>query len=193
MNGGDFLAAGGGGEAEGVLGDADGRGAGDHFDAGDDAGNHFVLDAGVEVFGVLAENHHVDFDVGEARGDAGQRVHRAHVGVEIEALAQGDVDAGEAASDGRGDGAFEADAGAVEAIEDAFRERLAGLENECGVELGDFPIDGDAGGIDGAARGLRDFGTDTIAGNKSYEVRHLPIVGRLGESRIIAIACALSD
>ena len=45
---------------------------------------------------------------------------RAHVGVEIQALAQGHVDAGEAASDGRGDGAFEADAGAVQAIDDAF-------------------------------------------------------------------------
>ena len=138
-----------------------------------------MLDAGVEVFGVFAENHHVDFDVGEARGDAGQRVHRAHVGVEIEALAQGDVDAGETASDGRGDGALEADAGAVEAIENALGERLAGLENQGGAELGDFPIDGDAGGIDGAARGLGDFGTNAIAGNESYEVRHLPIVGRL--------------
>ena len=187
MNGGDFLAAGGGGEAESVLGDTQRRGASDHLDAGDDAGNHFVLDAGVQVFGVLAENHHVDLDVGEARGDAGQRVHGSHISVEVEALAQSDVDAGEAASDGRGDGALEADAGSVQAIEDAFGKRLAGLENKRGVELGDFPIDGDAGGIDGAAGGPRDFRTDTIAGNQSYKVRHLPMIAHdaLGRALIV--------
>jgi len=114
-----------------------------------------------------------------AKRNAGQRVHRAHVGVEIETLAQGDVDTGEAASDGRGDGTLQADAGAVQAGENAFGERLAGLENEGGVELGDFPIDGDAGGIDGPPRGLRDFGTNAIAGNERYRVRHLPIVGSL--------------
>ena len=100
---------------------------------------------------------------------------------------------GEAASDGCGDRALEPDARAVQAIEYAFRKRLAGLENKSGVKLGDFPIDGDAGSIDCAARGLGDFGTNAIAGNESYKVRHSPIVRRSGESRIIAIACALSD
>ena len=63
-----------------------------------------VLDAGVEVFGVLADDDQVD--VLEARAHAGIRLAGAHLRVEVEALAQGDVDGAEAAADRRRDRAL---------------------------------------------------------------------------------------
>src|ERR1700681_1959783 len=125
MNGGDFPAPELVRKLESVLGDANGRGAGDDLDTGNDVGNHLMLDAGVQVLGVFAENHHVDGDIREARGNAGQRMNRAHVGVKIQTLAKGDIDAGEAASDGGSDRAFKADPGAVQAIDNDRRPAWA--------------------------------------------------------------------
>ena len=60
----------------------------------DDAGHDLVLEPGVEVLGVLADDDQVD--VLEAARDARQVLHRPQVRVEVERLAQPDVDAGEA-------------------------------------------------------------------------------------------------
>ena len=76
------------------------------------------LDAAVHVFGVLAEDHHVDL-VGAfvRRLDALEILHRADAGIEVEADAQIDVDAAEAAADGRGERPFEAEAVILERLE----------------------------------------------------------------------------
>ena len=81
---------------------------GDELDALRDARHDHQLEAGVEVLGVLAH----DDDVGplEPRLDAGEAADGAHVGVEIERLAQRDVDGAEALADGRADRALERDA-----------------------------------------------------------------------------------
>ena len=56
-----------------------------------------VLDPGVEVLGVLADDDQVD--VVEARADARVRLARPHLRVQVELLAQADVDRAEAAAD----------------------------------------------------------------------------------------------
>src|SRR4051794_41979452 len=62
------------------------------------------LDAGIEVFGVLADDDQVD--VVEAGAHTRVRLAGAHLRVQVEALAQGDVDRAEAAADRGRDRAF---------------------------------------------------------------------------------------
>ena len=79
---------------------------GDDLQALDHAGHDRVLEPGVEVLGVLAHDHQVD--AGEPRRHRRQVPHRPQVRVEIERLAQPDVDAGEALADRRRDRALRA-------------------------------------------------------------------------------------
>ena len=84
---------------EGELRDARRRLLGDDLQALDDARDDLVLEPGVEVLGVLADDDQVD--AGEAARHARQVADRPQVRVEIERLAQADVDAGEAFADRR--------------------------------------------------------------------------------------------
>ena len=72
---------------------------GDDLDALHDARDDLVLEPGVQVFGVLADDD--DVDVGEAALHARQIADRPQVRVEIQRLAQPDVDAREALRDRR--------------------------------------------------------------------------------------------
>ena len=65
------------------FGDFDGRHAGDDLQAFDYIGHYFVFDAGVEVFGVFAEDDQIDRQIGKARLQAGQHAHGAEVYVQI--------------------------------------------------------------------------------------------------------------
>ena len=68
------------------------------------------LDAGVDVLGVLAEDHHVDLlGALHRRGHALEVAHRAQADVEVEHLAQRDVERADAAADRRGQRALDAD------------------------------------------------------------------------------------
>ena len=60
------------------------------------------LDAGVDVLGVLAEDHHVDL-LGclDGRGHALEPAHRAQAHVQIEQLPQRDIERADAAADRR--------------------------------------------------------------------------------------------
>ena len=63
----------------------------------------FDLEAGVDVLGVLPEDHHVDgFGVLHRRRHALEPAHRAQAHVEVEDLAQRDVQRADAAADRRG-------------------------------------------------------------------------------------------
>ena len=128
------------------------------------------LDAGVEVLGVLAHDDQVD--VAEARAVARLRQAGAHAGVQVEVLTQGNIDAAEARADRRGDGALDGNLGLGDRIEDVLGQRRAKLVHDTGTGLLDIPVNLDAGGLDHAAHGLRDLGTDTVTGNQDYIVRH---------------------
>ena len=71
----------------------------------------FELDARVHVFGVLAEDDDVDLlGMLHRAGHALVILHRAHAGVEIEQLAQRNVERADAAADGRGQRSLDGDA-----------------------------------------------------------------------------------
>ena len=82
---------------EGKARDAGGRLLGDDLQALDHARHDFMLDAGIQALGIFADDDQVD--AGIARRNVGQIANGAEVGVELELLAQRDVDAGKAAAD----------------------------------------------------------------------------------------------
>ena len=82
-----------------------------------------MLEARVEILGVLA--HDDQIDVLEAARHAGQVLDRPQVGVEIERLAQPDVDAGEALADRRGHRPLQRDLVPLDRLEQRRRQRLA--------------------------------------------------------------------
>ena len=89
----------------------------------------FKVDARVDVLGVFAEDDHVDL-LGrlDRGGDAGEVLDGAQADVEVEHLAQGDVEGADAAADGCGERALDAD--------EIFLEGLDGVVGEPVVELG---------------------------------------------------------
>ena len=78
------------------------------------ANRDVVLEAHVEAFEILADQHEVDVLVAPA---GHQRARGAHVGVELEFLAQAHVDRAEAAADRRGERALEREPRAADAVE----------------------------------------------------------------------------
>ena len=81
-----------------------------------------VLEADVEALEVLAHQHEVDVVVASA---GNERARRAHVGVELELLAQPHVDRPEAAADRRGERSLEREPRAPDAVEQRRRQRIA--------------------------------------------------------------------
>src|SRR5262249_49331303 len=83
----------------------------------------FELDAAVHVFRVLAEDDHVDLVRPRVRRlDTLEVAHRADAGVQVKAHPQVDVDAAEAAADGRRQWALEAQAVVLERFQRVVRE-----------------------------------------------------------------------
>ena len=78
------------GVVEGVAHDALAAAPGDDLDGLGHVGGDLVLDAGVQVLGVLAHDHQVD--AGVAAGHAHERPRRPQAGVQVERLAQRHVD-----------------------------------------------------------------------------------------------------
>ena len=85
-----------------------------------------VLDAGVEIFGVLAHDDQVDV-VGSGSARRVALASGATCGVQVELLAQRDVDRAEAAADRGRDRALERDPGLADRVEDVGRERVAAV------------------------------------------------------------------
>src|SRR5439155_9826479 len=70
----------------------------------------FEFDAGVDVLGVLAEDHHVDFLWRlDRRWHPFEPAYWTQTDVEVKHLPQGDVEGTHAAADGRGERALDAD------------------------------------------------------------------------------------
>ena len=158
---------------KGEAGDASGSAFGDDFEAFHDAGNDLMLEAGVEIFGIFADDDHIH--IFEARFETGQIAHRTKISVEVERFAECDVDTGRPAGDGCGHGAFEGNAIAADRIDGGLVEYgaafgFAGGAFGAGVNF--FPVNLDAGGFQDAANGAGDFGADAFAGEQRNFVSH---------------------
>ena len=101
-------------------------------------GHDLVLEAGVEVLGVLAHDDEVDACV--ARRHRRQVPDRPQVGVEVERLAQADVDAGEALADRRRDRPLERDLVLRIESSSGWRQRRAVLLERRGAGGECFPL-----------------------------------------------------
>lgn len=166
----DLLAAQGdvashGGDAErGLLGDAlDGLG---NLALGGVAGG-LLLD--VEVLSVLTDNDHVD-----GLGGGHDGLDGAHVGVEVELLAEGD-DGGRVALDGLGGRADGAEEGAIALILEHLdglvgqggAGLLKGLEAGLEVDKVELEVERSGEGLEDAAASGDDLLADTVAGNET--------------------------
>src|SRR4030095_10621050 len=89
------------------LRNARGRLGRDDLQALDDAGHDLMLEARIQVFRVLPDDHEVDALV--ARRTARDVPHRTQVCEELQRLPQADVDAREPSADGRRQRTFEGD------------------------------------------------------------------------------------
>ena len=165
-----FLPAVRDGVLEGEAGDPLRRGAGDDLDALGGVRADHVLDARVQVLGVLADDHEVDVVV--ARLEALDRAGRAQVRVQAEHLAQRDVDAAEAGADRRRDRALERDLVAPDRLQDVLRERRPVLGHDALAGVLDLPLEGDARGVEDTAGRLRQLRTDAVAGDQGDSMGH---------------------
>ena len=129
-----------------------------------------VLDAGVQVLGVLADDDQVDVVV--ARLDARHRLGGAQVGVQPERLAKPDVDAPEPAADRGGDRALEPDLRPPHRLEDGVRERGAMGRDSRFAGLHGLPFEADPGRIEDTGRRLRQLRTDAVAWDERHTVGH---------------------
>ena len=155
---------------EGEAHDALAGGAGDDLDGLGGVGAHHVLDAGVEVLGVLAHDHQVDALVAAPHPLDGAR--RAQAGVEVELLAQGDVDAAKAGADRGGDGPLDGDLVAPHRLQDGLGERRAVLLHDVEPGLPALPLDRHTGGFDDRDQGVGELGPGAVAGDQGHAVGH---------------------
>ena len=169
---GDLPAALAAGQLEGVADDLLAALAGDDLQALRDVRRLHVLDAGVQVLDVLADDDHVDALARVAGGHAGELARGADVGVRLEELAQRDVGALLAEADRRLEGALEDDPGPLDRLAGLLRHarRVAPLE-DLGAGLGLLPVDGDAGRGDDPLRGPDDLRAHPVAGDDGDPVR----------------------
>src|SRR5207302_7346952 len=129
------------------------------------------LDAGVQVLRVLANDDQIDVVVATAN----PRIPLAgpHQRVEVEGLAQCDVDASDALADRRGQRAFDCHLVAPDRLEDVRGHGIPELLHDPEPGVAHLPLDVDAGGIDDATRRGADLRADSITGNQRDRVtRH---------------------
>jgi hypothetical protein len=130
-----------------------------------------VLDPRVQILGRFADDDQVDVLV--PRADALVALARPHLAVEVERLAQRDVDRPEAAADRRGDRALEGDAGALDRVENVLGQRVAAvaLHHVCARVL-DVPLELDAGRLEHSPGRFRQLRPGSIAGDECHLVGH---------------------
>ena len=111
-----------------------------------------------------------EVDAGVLGFEAGKVLDGAEVGVEVKLLAEGDVDRGEAAADGGGDGALEGDAVLLDGVVEGLGDVLAGLGEGVGAGVEAVPVEAGvgklAGGFEDGDGGVGDFGADAVAGDE---------------------------
>ena len=117
----------------------------------------FEVDTGVDVLGVLAEDHHIDLTrVLHRRRHASEPLHRTEADVEVELLTEGDVEGTDAAAGRRGQRALNADEVVAESGERRLRQPVAGrLEGLLACENLE-PLDLALAGVGLGDRGVED-------------------------------------
>ncbi len=122
-----------------------------------------MLHAGVQSLRVLADDHQVD--VAEAAFDPFEGFGGAQIIIEIELLAQRNVDAPESGTDRCGQGSLQGNFGGTDQIDGPFGEGRAGPLVRSQTRLGVDPVDSGAGGIQDAPHRLGYAGSDSVSGN----------------------------
>lgn len=182
-----LLAAVAAGKLERIADDALGAGARDQLEGLIDLARLAVLDTGVQVFLVLADDDDIYIRI-LGRYERVIADDRAHVGEQAERLAQGDVDALEATALRRGQRRFVHHAGAKDRIERLLCDagQRAG-EVDALTEHDLLRFDLRAGFGQDMQAGVHNFGADTVAareGNRDF-------VGHQG--RVHAVVCCRND
>ena len=130
-----------------------------------------VLDAGVEVLGVLAHDDQVD--VLEAAAHARVALARPDLRVHVELVAESDVDRAEADADRSRDRPLQRDARLADRVEHLVGKRVAAvLLHHVGARVADVPVELDAGRLEHAPRRLRQLGTGAVPGDQNDSVCH---------------------
>ena len=124
---------------------------------------------GVEVLGVLADDH--DVGLGEARAHALVGLAGADAGVEVELLAEGDVDRAEARAHRGGRRALDGDPALADRVERAVGERVALRLVDVDAGVLEVPVELDSGGLEHAPRGLRELGPGAVARDEGDSMR----------------------
>jgi hypothetical protein len=132
---------------------------------------HLVLDPCVEILGRLAHDH--DVDVLVARADARVALAGPDLAIEVEALAEGDVDRAEPSADRGRDRPLQRDPALANRVENVVGKRVAAvlLHHVAAGQL-DVPGELDSGRLEHAARGLGQLGTGAVAGDEGDSVGH---------------------
>ena len=134
-------------------------------------GSLLELDPGVEVLGVLAHDDEVDARITGTH--ALVALARAHLAVEVEGLAERDVDASKARADRRRDWPLERDAVLLDRLQDVVGERVAAvLVHDVGPRLLHVPVEFDTGCVEDPARCLGKLGPGAVTGNEGHAMSH---------------------
>ena len=141
----------------------------DQLEALGDAGRLHVLDAGVEVFDVLADDDDIEIATGECGLHAGKLADRADVAVRLEQGSERDVRAAVAVSYRRLERTFEDDVRPLDRLDgllgnsgdDAFLERA-------GAGFAPLELNVCASGLYDCQRGFDNFRADTVAREYGY-------------------------
>jgi hypothetical protein len=147
------------------------RGAlGDDLQALDYPRYDLMLEAGIQIFSVLAHDDEVDRL--KSGRDARQIPDRSQICVQVERFAKPDVDTGESVRDRRGDRSLQRDLVATNRVDQLDRQRFPGpLDRQHASQLA-VPFDRHAGGVEDAHDRISHFGADTVAGDQGDRARH---------------------
>ena len=180
VDAGDLLAAVHESKLKGELGNALRLGAGDDLEGLNDAGHALVLETAVLALGVLADDAEVNVVV--ASLEAGDVLDEGNGGIDVELLAEGDVEALVARpADGGVKDTLETELVAAERG-DSLLEGLLGAPGGAAVaEAGNLdllPGDGDVVGLEDGLDALGNLGTDTVTWDEGDGV-FAAVLGRL--------------
>ncbi len=134
------------------------------------SGADAMLDARVQVLGVLADDDQVDVLV--ARLDALHRPRGAQIGVQVERLAEGHVDRAKALADGSRDRPLEGDLRGSDRFEHVLGQRRAVFRDLRLAGVDTDPFEGQSGCLENGDRGVGQLGADAIAGDQGDGVGH---------------------